>query len=573
MKLASLILLFSIMAHSQNKFPTAFEKGNGNQTATYHETIDYYKMLAENFKTISIKEQGLTDSGEPLHQVIYNAAGEHNLQKEAATKAVLLINNGIHPGEPDGIDATMMLFRDLAIGKIASPKNVVIVTIPIYNIGGALNRNSHSRTNQNGPESYGFRGNARNFDLNRDFIKSDSRNARSFAQIFQEVNPDVFIDNHVSNGANYQYVFTNIATHHQKLGGELGQFWKAEMLPQLVLDLKKKKIEYVPYVNIHGSKPDDGFEQFMDYPRYSTGYASMFNTIGSMPETHMLKKYSERVHVTYEYMVSTIQYLEKNFKKVKQLRSENFSEYRPGKKYTLLWELDKSKFEEIDFLGYEGAEKPSAVSGQPRLFYDESKKFTKKIPNYTTYKPLLDVIIPKSYIIPKSWWTVIELLHLNNVEMTTLETDSEFDVESYRIIDYKTSSTAYEGHYVHSNVSVETSQKTLKFHKGDFLISTQQPAVKLLLETLEPQANDSYFNWNFFDSILQMKEYYSAYVFEDLAFELLQKDPDLKKRFEEKKKMDSKFKESGASQLDWIYKNSLHYKKSHMEYPVYRVMN
>ena len=87
-------------------------------------------------------------------------------------KAVLLINNGIHAGEPDGIDASMQFFRDLALGKIKAPKNTVIVCIPVYNIGGALNRNSSTRANQNGPEEYGFRGNARNYDLNRDFIKS-----------------------------------------------------------------------------------------------------------------------------------------------------------------------------------------------------------------------------------------------------------------------------------------------------------------------------------------------------------------------------------------------------------------
>lgn len=573
MKLASLILLFSIMAHSQNKYDTTFEKGNGNQTATYQETIAYYKMLANNFKTISIHEQGLTDSGEPLHTVIFNPDSNFDLKKVSKSKAILLINNGIHPGEPDGIDATMMLFRDLATNKISIPKNVVLVTIPVYNIGGALNRGSYSRANQNGPESYGFRGNARNYDLNRDFVKADSRNARSFAAIFQSVNPDVFIDNHVSNGANYQYTFTNIATHHQKLGGALGEFWKSEMVPALMADLKRKNIESVPYVNIHDEKPDKGFEMFMDYPRYSTGYASMFNTIGSMPETHMLKNYASRVNVTYEYMVTTINYLENNFKKIKQLRQENLKLYKPGNKYTLLWDIDKSVHEEIEFLGYEGVEKPSDISGKPRLFYDENKKFTKIIPHYTTFKSNTEIVIPHSYVIPKSWWNVIELLRLNNIKMTVLDKETELSVESYRVIDFKTSAVAYEGHYVHSNVSVQKTTRKITFQKGDIIINTQQPGVKYLLETLEPMANDSYFNWNFFDSILQMKEYYSAYVFEDLASELLNTDTDLKKRFDDKRNSDDKFKNSGDAQLEWIYKNSPYYEKTHMEYPVYRLMN
>lgn len=562
------------MVNAQNKtdFLTPYEKGNGNQTATYEETIAYFQLLDESFETITMQEMGLTDSGEPLHIVTFNPNKDFDFEKIQKEKAVLLINNGIHPGEPDGIDATMMLFRDLALGKIKIPKNVVIVNIPIYNIGGALNRNSFSRANQNGPESYGFRGNARNYDLNRDFLKSDTRNARSFAQIFHKVNPDIFIDNHVSNGADYQYVFTYIATHPQKIGGNLGRFWESEMLPSLLSDLKKKKIESVPYVNIHDEKPDNGFEAFMDYPRYSTGFTSMFNTIGSMPETHMLKEYTSRVKVTYEYMISSIEYTDKNYRKIKDLRKENLQNYRPGQKYVLLWELDADKVSSIPFLGYEGGYKPSDISGKPRLFYDETKPFSKTIPYYRDYKPSLEVLIPEAYIVPKSWWNVIELLKINNIQMTPLEKDTELEVESYRIKDFKTSSSAYEGHYPHNSVNVTSTKKKVLFRKGDFLIKTQQPSVKYLLETLEPQANDSYFVWNFFDSILQQKEYFSAYVFEDLAKQLLEKNPKLKSEFEKKKAEDPKFADSGEAQLDWIYRHSDYYEKSHMEYPVFRIM-
>lgn len=562
------------MANAQNKtdFLTPYEKGNGNQTATYEETIAYFQLLDKSFETVSMQEMGLTDSGEPLHIVTFNPAKDFDFEKIQKEKAVLLINNGIHPGEPDGIDATMMLFRDLALGKTKVPKNVVIVNIPIYNIGGALNRNSFSRANQNGPESYGFRGNARNYDLNRDFLKSDTRNARSFAQIFHKVNPDIFIDNHVSNGADYQYTFTYIATHPQKIGGNLGKFWESEMLPSLLSDLKKKKIESVPYVNIHDEKPDNGFEAFMDYPRYSTGFASMFNTIGSMPETHMLKEYASRVKVTYEYMISSIEYADKNYRKIKDLRKENLQNYRPGQKYVLLWELDADKVSSIPFLGYEGGYKPSDISGKPRLFYDETKPFSKTIPYYRDYKPSLEVLIPEAYIVPKSWWNVIELLKINNIQMTPLEKDTELEVESYRIKDFKTSSSAYEGHYPHNSVNVISTKKKVLFKKGDFLIKTQQPGVKYLLETLEPQANDSYFVWNFFDSILQQKEYFSAYVFEDLAKQLLEKNPKLKSEFEKKKAEDPKFADSGEAQLDWIYRHSDYYEKSHMEYPVFSIM-
>lgn len=570
-KLLALLLFTATLSAQKNMHTTPYEKGNRNQTATYQETIDYFRLLDRDFESVQLLEMGPTDSGIPLHIVIYNPDKVFDFTKMHDNKAVLFINNGIHPGEPDGIDATMMLFRNLATGKVPVPKNTVIISIPIYNIGGALNRNSHSRANQNGPESYGFRGNERNYDLNRDFLKSDTKNARSFAEIFHKVQPDVFIDNHVSNGADYQYVFTYIATHHQKLGGNLGTFYKAEMLPKILAAMKAKGIEATPYVNIHDEKPDGGFSQFMDYPRYSTGYASMFNVPGSMPETHMLKNYADRVKVTYEYMAETLAYIEQNHNRIKELRTENNSHFKAGMQYPLLWEIDSTEVTLLPFLGYEGGFKASEVSGKPRLYYDRKKPFSKTIPYYQRYNPTLEVTIPEAYIVPQSWWNAVELLKINNIRVEPLAKDTQIEVESYRIVDYKTSKSN-EGHYPHYGTQVKASKRKVLFRKGDFMIPTNQPGVKYLLETLEPQANDSYFNWNFFDAILQQKEYFSAYVFEDTAAKLLKDNPKLKAEFDAKKKQDKAFADSADAQLDWIYRQSEYYEKTHMEYPVYRKM-
>lgn len=573
MKKLTLLLLcsFSLFAQKKNML-TPYEKGNGNQTATYAEVIQWFAQLDKQYESVQMMEMGPTDGGQRLHVAIFNPDKVFDFDKIKQEKAVLLINNGIHPGEPDGIDATMMLYRDLATGKITVPKNTVVVNIPVYNIGGALNRNSHTRANQNGPESYGFRGNARNYDLNRDFLKCDTRDARSFAEIFQLVKPDVFIDNHVSNGADYQYTFTYIATHHQKLGGSLGSFWKEEMMPDILAAMKKKGIAAVPYVNIHDEKPDGGFEQFMDYPRYSTGYAAMFNVPGSMPETHMLKDYASRVKVTYEYMLESLAYIDKNHEKIQHLRAESLKHLQPGMPYTLQWEIDKSKVTQLPFLGYEGGYKTSEVTGKQRLYYDRTKPFNKTVPYYREYKSILDVTIPKAYAIPQQWWQAIELLKLNKIEMQQLDRDTEMEVESYRIVDYKTSRSPYEGHYPHNNTQVIKTVRKVQFHKGDYIIDTNQLGVKYLLETLEPQAVDSYFNWNFFDAILQQKEYFSAYVFEDTAAKLLKDDAQLRADFEKKKLEDKSFADSAEAQLDWIYTNSVYYEKTHMEYPVYRVM-
>ncbi len=559
-----LFLFFSTFLFSQNQYQTPYEMGNGNQTTTYSEMVEFYDNLAKNFKTITVKNFGTDDNGEPIKVVIFNNSKDKNTP-------VILINNGIHPGEPDGIDATMMMMRDYATGKL-SVKNLKIVAVEAYNISGMLRRGKFSRANQNGPEEYGFRGNARNYDLNRDFIKNDTENAKAFQQIFQHFKPIYFIDNHVSNGADYQYLFTYISTNKERLGKALGTYFNEKMQPEILQTIEKKGILTTPYVNIHGDSPDEGFPAFMDSPRYATGYTTLFNTMGTVAETHMLKPYKDRVRATYENMLSSINYTSKNSKEIKKLVDESLKDYQPKKKYAIQWKLDSMKFQMIDFKGYEAGKKTSEVSGQPRLFYDKSKPFIRKVKFYDQYKPTKEVAIPSYYIIPKSENKVLEYLRRNNIEMKELQQDSTILAEQYRIADYKTVKNPYEGHYLHFNTDVKADLKNAKFKKGDFLISTKQNGVKYLIETLEPEATDSFFNWNFFDGILGQKEYFSDYVFEDTAAELLKNNQVLRTAFEMEKIANPEFAKDGKAQIDWIYRHSDYYEGSVGLYPIYRIL-
>jgi hypothetical protein len=573
----TLLILFifisiNIKASQPDMLLTKFEESKGLETAQYHQVIDYYKKLVVKFPQISIQEMGKTDSGQPLHLITYNKDASHSSLKANNSKSTVLINNGIHPGESDGIDATMMLFRDLASGVLKAPRNVIISTIPVYNIGGSLNRNSTSRTNQNGPLNYGFRGNARNYDLNRDFIKSDTLNARSFVEIFHKVKPDVFIDNHVSNGADYQYTLTHLFTQHNKLGGKLGSYLNDVFQPTLENALAKNNWDVTPYVNVFNRVPDTGFSQFMDYPRYSTGYTSLFNVLGMMVETHMLKPYKQRVEGTYQLMVSMIDIVDTESARINALRKDYYKGIYSQEKYTLDWEIDKEKSTTIRFKGYQGKMIDSKVTNGQRLKYDRSMPFTKPVKYQNYFKSSIEVTIPKAYLIPQGWHEIIALLKLNGVEMQPIDKDTMFQVESYKIGEFETRKTPYEGHYMHSKTQIESSTKSHEFKKGDYLILLNQPAIRYLLETLEPQAPDSFFNWNFFDTILQQKEGFSPYVFEEKAEEILRADQDLNKEFNQKLTADEDFSKNWHAQLDWIHKHSKHYEKSHKQYPVYRIL-
>lgn len=574
-RLFLLLCLISCETKKERKIEdikTVFERSNGEETATYLQIIDFYIQLAKEFPEINIQIIGDTDSGNPLHVVTYNPDADFNFQKIGRDKSILFINNGIHAGESDGIDATMLLFRDLALKNMDAPKNTVVVTIPIYNVGGALNRNSTSRANQNGPKSYGFRGNAKNYDLNRDFIKVDTKNAHTFAKIFHLIKPDIFIDNHVSNGADYQYTLSHLFTQHNKLGGELGTYLHEDMVPTLENSLKELDWDITPYVNVFNQVPEKGFSQFMDYPRYSTGYAALWNTVGLMVETHMLKPYKQRVEGVYAIMTKILEISEKDYKKIKHLRENAFEVYLEKQNYPLQWAIDTTKSTILEFKGYEAEEFNSEITGLPRLKYDRNRPFTKEVEYQNFYNSTHEVEIPKAYVIKKGWDRIIDLLAVNQISFKTLKQDTSIAVESYKIDSYSTVENSYEGHYPHFNTKVLRSNQKVNFTAGDILVPTNQKGLRYLLETLEPEATDSFFNWNFFDAILQQKEGFSPYVFEDLALDILQENQEMKTQFNLKKEIDSTFAGDWYAQLDWIYKRSKYYEAEHMQYPIYRIL-
>ncbi len=578
MRYLSILLFFFLVACEEKSedqvsdFQTHFEDSEGKETATYLQVIDFYIRLAKEFPEINFQTVGETDSGYPLHIATYNPDGDFNFKKIAANKTIILINNGIHPGESDGIDATMMLFRDLAAGKLPTPKNTVLVSIPVYNIGGALNRNSATRANQNGPLAYGFRGNTKNYDLNRDFIKADTKNAKSFSEIFHLVDPDIFIDNHVSNGADYQYTLTHLLTQHDKLGGDLGDYFHTNIIPKLETALANKKWNITPYVNIFNAVPESGFSQFIDNPRYSTGYAALWNVPGLMVETHMLKPYKQRVEGTYELMKQMLAIAETEGKTLKKLRQKAFQFSNDLTHYPIQWQIDSTRHSILNFKGYEADTLLSEVTGMPRLKYDQTRPFTKDVTYYNYMVPKDSILIPEYYVIKKGYDDIMAFMELNNIDFEILERDTLLTVEAYKIAEYKTYNSPYEGHYPHYDTQVTSKKQKLQFNEGDYVIRVKQMGLRYIVETLEPEAVDSFFNWNFFDPILQQKEGFSPYVFEDDAAQMLKENQALRDSFLIKKSEDPRFADNWYAQLDWLFKQSKYYEKAHMQYPVYRVL-
>ena len=569
------LLLLSVLPLLASTQPlvTRFELSKGKETPTYEEAISWWKKMGAASPLVQMKETGITDGGEPLHLVMVSRDKDFDIASlKRKKKIIIFINNGIHPGEPDGIDASMLLVRELVDARSLIPENVVLAIIPVYNIGGAKNRSSFYRVDQNGPEEFGFRGNAQNLDLNRDFIKADARETLSFSRIFRMLDPDVFIDNHVSNGADYQHVMTLLTTQHNKLGGRLGTYLQQTMEPALYRTMKVKGWDLVPYVNHFGDTPEKGWTGFWDSPRYSSGYAALWNCFAFVPETHMLKPYVQRVEATRDLMKTFVGFCAENAKQIITLRAEARELQKTQESFPIAWKWDSQVWDSITFKGYASVRKPSEVSGLPRLFYDRSRPYEKKVPYFNTYTDTLRLQKPAAYVLPAGWWKVVERLQANGVQMRRLEKDTQVLAEWYQIENYQSAQRPYEGHRPHSRVQVKSNAHPQVIQKGAWYIPMNQAANRFIMEVLEPQGEDSYFAWNFFDPILAQKEGFSDYVFEETAAEYLKKNPGLKEKLELKKSTDSVFAKNGRAQLQFIYQNSPYFEPAYLRYPVLRVI-
>ncbi|MCB0771576.1 MAG: hypothetical protein KDC00_14340, partial [Flavobacteriales bacterium] len=414
---AFLFALFATTTHAQWRF-------EGDSTPTWEQVIVRYRDLDRMHRGARLLEMGHDDDGSPIHLfVIGDGSGFTPDSIRKAGKSILWITNGIHPGEPDGIDASLLLAKallesDQLMGLAA---HTAVCIVPVYNVSGAKQRSSTGRANQNGPAEYGFRGNTRNLDLNRDMIKADSRNARGLLAALTKWDPDVYFETHVSNGADHQYVMELLTSQKDKMDPALSRFMSGTMIPELYAWMEHKGILMCPYFETIGSTPEEGLTGFVDGPRYSTGHAAVRNRIGILSESHMLKPYSDRVNATFQLMLATLAVMNEEREAMHAALFEARTNAKEARSFGFNWSIDTTRKDVLDWKGYSAVRSTSKVSGLERIHYDHERPTSIEVPWMDDAKPEFMLERPKAYLIPQEWHEVVDRLLLDGVEMVRLD--------------------------------------------------------------------------------------------------------------------------------------------------------
>ncbi len=566
-----------------NTWITPSELSNFTTTPSYNETMDWLSKLCSTSVFLHVVTIGRSPEGRAIKMIV--ASTEKSIlasDLKKSTKPLLLVQAGIHAGEIDGKDAGMMLVRDIALGKKKELIDKVnFLFIPILSVDAHERNSAYHRPNQRGPESMGWRTNSQNLNLNRDYTKLDTKELRAVIAVINEYNPLLYMDIHVTDGADYQYDIT-FGAQYPGYSPAISSWLLKKYTPYLNQKLQAEDHIPGPLMNAYnGSDFKDGNIFYSGGPRFSNEYANLRHLGALLVENHSLKPYKQRVLGTYVLLENTLRLLAENgdalrdsSRKDAALRNSTIplSWTLP---YTSTEENSKHKNDSSTLLTVETKKHHSTITNSDYVEFT-GKKTSTTCAQYAMNSGENYVKRPKAYWIPAACEEVIERLKLHGIKYELLTETKEVNVDMYRISEYTFGNDEKKVLPFEGRMQVIAKTKTEKqkriFPQGSAYVSTDQPLGDLAIVLLEPGSKDSFFSWGFFHSIFQRTEYIESYVMEPYAKKMLEESPELQKEFELKLKEDAAFAKDPYAILTWFYSKTKYYDTNYLLYPVGREM-
>ena len=560
----------SLIVKKNDPWITPAEKSDFRLSPDYDETFAWIDKLVASSDLLKMVTIGTSENGRAIKMVI--ASSEKHFSPNALTtsaKPLILFQAGIHSGEIDGKDAGMMLIRDIVKGKKKHLLDEVnLLFVPILNVDGHERSSQYNRPNQRGPEKMGWRSNAKNLNLNRDYTKLETKGIQAIVGVMNEYEPDLYLDIHVTDGADYQYDITYGYNGAHSYSPAITAWLDEQFSPGVNKSLQEMGHIPGPLVfTVNDLDFEDGFLVFDSSPRYSDGYGSARHLPSILIENHSLKPFRQRVLGTYVFLTATIEAVAAHKESLRVAISGDRN--RKANEIPLTF---KAPMGPPDSLLLKGIASRRAIS---ELTADTivqwlGKPVTQRVAIVEYNEPDLSVKRPKGYWVPSSYPEIIKKLQQHGIEMELISEPRTVDVEMYRIVNPQLADKSFEGRVrISGDFEAEPHQET--YYPGAAYVSTDQPLGDLAVILLEPGHPDSFFQWGYFLEILERTEYVESYFMEPYAKIMLAEDAALKAEFEEKMRNDEAFKNDSRKILQWFYSKSPYYDAKHLLYPVGRV--
>ncbi len=561
---------------------TTGEKSQWEKTGTYAEVIAMMQTLEKRSPYVKVMQFGTTAEGRAMYAMVVSSDKAFTPALAAKTdKAIILIQSGIHSGEIEGKDTALMLVRDMVITKhehqAAWLKKSIFVVVPVFNIDGHESRSPFNRANQNGPDITGTRPNAQLLNLNRDYVKAATPEMRGWLKLYHSWMPDFMFDNHVTDGADYQYDVTWDMAHHGDMGAPTSQWVNDRFIPELNKRMEADGHLVSPYGALRNAgKGRREFFVEVFSPRYSHLYAAALNRPALLVETHSLKSGKTRAWSNYDIMVNSIDVV------VEDPQALRTAVRASDKKYAAM--AGDRNSEPIYLAG-----KISDAS-RPLVYHTlKTAQFPSEITGtmvtrYTAEKDDLETVIheeidttaeakePLGFLIPLAWKEIADELALHGVvmEKTTKRLDQEF--ETWRFTEVKYAAAAFEGGIMVDYV-LHPVKERIPVPAGSYWVPLNQQRARLVMALLHPAAPDALVRWGFAASIFQGMGRIGAaeYLTVPIATKMAVDNPKLMVEFQAKVTEDAKFAADPQARIRWWTERSSYQPSATNRYPVLQV--
>jgi hypothetical protein len=404
-------------------------------------------------------------------------------------------------------------------------------------------------------------------------MKADAPETQAWLRLFTQWLPDLVVDCHVTDGADYQYSVTYAVERHENLHPAIRRWQEEKLVRRVIANVEAAGHKMSQYIWLKDDKdPTKGLIGGVAPPRLSTPYAAAQNRPGFLIETHMLKDYRTRVDATLRVLRSILEVVSDDMESLRRAVRIADEQTRQGLEnpFPLRFELTDNSTP-FRFDGYRFEHGQSEISGAQYITYAK-EPISVEIPLYDQVRVAASVAPPRAYLIPNVWKDVIERLALHGVAMQRLKSPTEVDVELYRLMNPRWQQTPYEGRHPVTYL-VEKFRERRTYPAGTIVVPLNQRAAKVAVFLLEPESPDAIAAWGFLDAIFEQKEYAEDYVIEKVAREMIRDNPTLKEEFEQLLKSDSSFAASPSARLNFFYRRSPYWDKQMGVYPVARLVS
>jgi dipeptidyl aminopeptidase/acylaminoacyl peptidase len=500
-----LLFLSTAMLAARRADPprTTAETSDYKATSRYDEVVAFCKTLAKESPLVRLGSLGRSHEGRDLPLLILADPPVATPEEAARSKKLIVFAfANIHAGEVDGKEALLMLARELALAKERPLlKDLVLVFAPIFNADGneLLDRN---RPRQAGPQLVGTRANAQKLDLNRDYVKLESPEARALVRFLNKWDPAVVIDCHTTNGSYHRYTLTYEGGGCPAGDERIIRQVRDELLPDVTRRMEKAA-GYRSFFYGNFSPDRSRWETVPPLPRYGTHYFGLRNRISILSESYSLAPFKERVGASKAFVQTICEYAAEHKEKLQKLLAEARAAaikagQNPGEKDLIVLQQKPAVLgRPVNLLAFveENRDGKRINTGRPKTY---------EVQYMGASTPTLSVRLPFAYLLPARLTSIVENLQRHGIVVEELREDVEMDVEAYRIDRIKRA-PAFQKHPL---VSVEASarKESRRVEAGTIVVRTGQALGNLAAYLLEPQAADGLLTWNFFDAVIEEKK-------------------------------------------------------------------